>query len=228
MKHQKSLDQCFCQFVERRAPLHTRKAPLLKTFWPRFCETRTFISDISSHPAGIALPRTAWVRLSRFRNLVGRFRSCLHKWDKAPSAACECGAEEPADDYVVLHCPIHLLPVEFVAWRFWMTRQSHSCSTPAPRSSAAKAKQWITRTGSKDEEGDVKSRPFTVCVRLRQECMLSPLHVTVDKLYMIWINSHSRMNQPIPDGSCRNNRLQIFAKTSLSCVSQQSAQLWNL
>jgi len=107
MKHQKSLDQCFCQFLERQAPLHIRKAPLLKTFWPRFCETRTFISDISTHPAGIALPRTAWVRLNRFRNHVGRFRSCLHKWDKAPSAACQCGAEEPPVDYVVRHCPIH-------------------------------------------------------------------------------------------------------------------------
>jgi len=38
---------------------------------------------------------------------VGRFRSCLHKWGMAPSAACECGAEEQTAVHVVLQCPIH-------------------------------------------------------------------------------------------------------------------------
>jgi len=28
----------------------------------------------------------------------------------APSAACECGAEEQTVDYVVLYCPIHQSP----------------------------------------------------------------------------------------------------------------------
>ena len=28
------------------------------------------------------------------RTGVGRFRSCLHNWGMASSAACECGAEE--------------------------------------------------------------------------------------------------------------------------------------
>jgi len=28
----------------------------------------------------------------------------------APSAACECGAEEQTVDHVVLHCPIHRPP----------------------------------------------------------------------------------------------------------------------
>ena len=41
------------------------------------------------------------------------------------------------------------VPVERMARRFWMTRQSNGCSTPAPRSSAAW--QWITRTGSNNE-----------------------------------------------------------------------------
>jgi len=36
---------------------------------------------------------TAWVRLNRLRTVVGRFRSCMHKWG-ASSSACECRAEE--------------------------------------------------------------------------------------------------------------------------------------
>jgi len=34
----------------------------------------------------------------------------LHKWGMAPSAACECGAEEQTVDSVVLQCPIHQPP----------------------------------------------------------------------------------------------------------------------
>jgi len=49
------------------------------------------------------MPRTAWVRCAG----VGRFHSCLHKWDMVSSAACECGAEKQTVDHVVLECPIH-------------------------------------------------------------------------------------------------------------------------
>ena len=58
------------------------------------------------HPPS-PLPITAWVRLNRLRTGVGRFRSCLHIWVGAPSAACECGAEEHTADHVVFQCPIH-------------------------------------------------------------------------------------------------------------------------
>jgi len=47
---------------------------------------------------------------NRLHTYVGRFRSCLRKWGMVPSAACECGAEEPTVDHVVLHCPIHRPP----------------------------------------------------------------------------------------------------------------------
>ena len=73
---------------------------------------RTFPPDIGTHPPGMSLPKTAWVRFNRLRTGVGRFRSCLHKWGMAPSAACECGAEEQIVDHVVLHCPIHRPPHE--------------------------------------------------------------------------------------------------------------------
>jgi len=36
------------------------------------------------------------------------------------------------------------LSMERMAWQFWMMRQSNGCSTPSPRSSAAK--EWIERT----------------------------------------------------------------------------------
>jgi len=73
---------------------------------------RTFIPDVGTHLHGTALPRTAWVRLNRLRIGVGLFRSCLHEWGMAPSAACECGAEEKTVDHVVLQCLIHRLTHE--------------------------------------------------------------------------------------------------------------------
>ena len=62
---------------------------------------------IDIHPPGMTLPKTAWVRLYRLRTGVRHFRSCLHKWYVASSAACECGADEQTADHVVLQCPIH-------------------------------------------------------------------------------------------------------------------------
>jgi len=60
--------------------------------------------------AGMTLQRTAWIRLNRLRTGVRRFRSCLHKWGVAPSAACECSTEEQTVDHVILHSPIHRPP----------------------------------------------------------------------------------------------------------------------
>jgi len=68
---------------------------------------RAFIPG--THPPGMTLPRTAWVRLNRLRTGVGSFRSCLYKWRMASPEACECGTEETAD-HVVLQCPIHRPP----------------------------------------------------------------------------------------------------------------------
>ena len=74
---------------------------------------RTF-SPSSPTPAntlpGMALPRTAWVRLNRLRTGVGRFRSMLAQMGMVTSATCECGAEEQTVDHVVLHCPIQRTP----------------------------------------------------------------------------------------------------------------------
>ena len=68
-------------------------------------ETPYLHPDIGTHPPGMALPRTAWVRNYRFCTVVGRFRSCLHKWGMAPSMDCVCGTEEQTVEHAVLHCP---------------------------------------------------------------------------------------------------------------------------
>jgi len=65
------------------------------------------IGDTGNHPPRMTLLRRAWVRLKRLRTGVGCFGSFLYKWDMAPSAACECGAEEQTVDRVVLQRPIH-------------------------------------------------------------------------------------------------------------------------
>ena len=41
---------------------------------------RTFIPDIGTHPLGMTMPRTAWVRLNHLRTGVRHFRSYLHTW----------------------------------------------------------------------------------------------------------------------------------------------------
>ena len=69
-----------------------------------------FIPNVRFPPAGIDLPRPAWVRLNRLRTGVGRFRSSMHKWGLASSASCECGAEEQTADHVILECPIYQAP----------------------------------------------------------------------------------------------------------------------
>jgi len=66
-----------------------------------------FIPDIGTYSPRMTLPKTAWVRLSRIRTGAERFHSCSHKWCMAPSATCECGAEEQTVDQVVLQYPIH-------------------------------------------------------------------------------------------------------------------------
>jgi len=78
--------------------------------WRKLTRLGTFIPDIGTHPPGMAFARTARVRLNHLRTGVGRFPSCLYKWDAAPYAGRECGAEKQTVDHVILHCPIHQQP----------------------------------------------------------------------------------------------------------------------
>ena len=94
---------------------------------------RIFIPVTGTHPRGMTLPRTAWVRINglinRFRTGVGQFRTCLHKRCMASCAVCECPAEEQTVDNVVLQCPIHglhgltVLDDETIEWLFNTCRE---------------------------------------------------------------------------------------------------------
>ena len=79
-----------------------------------YCENasrlRAFVPRTSARPVGMGLPRAAWVKLNRLRTGVGRFHLCMHKWGRAPSPNCDCGASERTADYVLTACPIHRAP----------------------------------------------------------------------------------------------------------------------
>jgi len=49
-------------------------------------ETPHFNPRHGTHPPGMTLPRTAWVRLNCLCTGVGRFRPCLHKWGSRTTA----------------------------------------------------------------------------------------------------------------------------------------------
>jgi len=70
-----------------------------------------FTPNTNTHPLGLTLLRSAWVRLNRLRTGVGHFCSCLYKWGTASSAACECGAEEQTIDHVVQSID---LPMDYI------------------------------------------------------------------------------------------------------------------
>jgi len=77
--------------------------------------------DIGTLPLGMALLRTARFRLDRLHIRLGRFRSCLHKWITAPSAACNLWRRR-TDLWPC--CPSLSNPSGIdlcVAWRFWVT-----------------------------------------------------------------------------------------------------------
>ena len=103
-------------------------------------------------PPGMTLPRRAWVWFNRLCSDVGRFCSCLYKWNMASSAACECGTEEQTVDHV-LFCPIHWPPHRLHSLTVlddWTMRQLNGCSTSVPRSSAAK--QWFQQLAQKKKK----------------------------------------------------------------------------
>ena len=66
-----------------------------------------YIPRVSTRTIGMSLTRTAWVKLNRLRNGVGRFGLSKHEWGLASSAKCECGASEQTADYTILTCPTH-------------------------------------------------------------------------------------------------------------------------
>jgi len=69
--------------------------------------------------------------------------------------------------------------------------------------------------------GGVRSQPFTVDVRVRQGCVLSPLFFTV---YMNCTDSHSRINKGVVVGSCLINRMLFADECKLLAPSEMGLQ----
>ena len=59
-----------------------------------------YIPGVSTRPIGMSLTRPVWVKLIRPRTGVGSFGSSMNKRSLAPSAKCECGANEQTADHL--------------------------------------------------------------------------------------------------------------------------------
>jgi len=107
---------------------------------------RTCVPDTGTHLPGMALPRTAWVRLNRLLAGVGRSRSRLYKWGMAPSVwrrranrrPCRALMPNPSTS------PWTARPDGSGWWDNWMA--------------AKRLPQWIITTHSNDEEEVTKWR----------------------------------------------------------------------
>ena len=120
---------------------------------------RTLRSSVLTYPTSeptlleCPLPRTAWVRLKRLRNIAVRFSSCLHKWSMAPSAICECGAEERTVDHVALHCSTNRLPCGVHGLKGLDDDKIECLHNTCPEI-------WCGLAGSKDEEKCLKKQQY--------------------------------------------------------------------
>jgi len=52
------------------------------------------------------LPRSLWVILNRLRTGVGRFGTCLYRWDILDTPKCICGTEEQSANHIIFDCNI--------------------------------------------------------------------------------------------------------------------------
>ena len=73
-----------------------------------------YIPGVSTRLTEMSLTRTVWVKLIRLLTGVGRFGSSMHKRGLAPSAKCECGANEQTAEQIILTCPTHRAPREIM------------------------------------------------------------------------------------------------------------------
>lgn len=61
---------------------------------------------IDKTPPGFDLPRRTWTALNRIRTGHGNCRDSRHRWNMAPSAECDCGAERQTVHHIVTECPL--------------------------------------------------------------------------------------------------------------------------
>lgn len=61
---------------------------------------------ITETPPGFNLPRRTWTTLNRIRTGHGNCADFHHKWNRIPSAECECGAEKQTIHHITSECPL--------------------------------------------------------------------------------------------------------------------------
>jgi len=87
---------------------------------------RTFVPDIGTHPPGVALPRTASVRLNRLRTGIGCFRSFLANGLWPWPLLWLVSAAQRNKQLTKMSNAVQSIDfaMECIAWWFCMTRQS--------------------------------------------------------------------------------------------------------
>jgi len=109
------------------------------------------------------------------------------------------------------------LPMDCMAWQFWMMRQWNGCSTPAPRSSAAK--QWFQQLAQKKKnqaklpEIGCKSPVCSSVFATAHLCEYRfPSLIHLKKKYRNRLNPSNDLRVPLSNCVPRNER--IIQRTS--------------
>lgn len=68
---------------------------------------------IDQKPPGFELPRNTWTALNRIRTGTGRCADSLHRWGKALTPECDCGAQRQTVRHIIEECPRRRYPGVF-------------------------------------------------------------------------------------------------------------------
>ncbi|KAL1132816.1 hypothetical protein AAG570_010768 [Ranatra chinensis] len=97
--HEDVDDANLSRLISRKPPTGTAIAAIDEEFsligtWQQEWSAKQNISIpcITHEPPGFHLPRKSWSALNRVRTEHGRCAYAMHKWGKAPTPFCECGA----------------------------------------------------------------------------------------------------------------------------------------
>lgn len=88
-------------------PLNPDINNLWKTQWRESVpQSSQNMPCIDVQPPGFDLPRKTWTTLNRIRTNNGRCADSLHRWGKAVTPECDCGADRQTIRHIVEDCPL--------------------------------------------------------------------------------------------------------------------------